>query len=166
MVRLFSWIIHEPEDVILSEAPAKTFRPAAFRGPQRAPHRGGLVGVTVRVGRARSRRICGYSRRQYRRVRTVPSLKGLVNFPYFTQGLTTPTRATTARVGNPGTPWARTNSAPMGLDFAQSFHRANPKRFLTPWAVLTPISGRSLSTPGVAGAGEDICSHRRKPWRG
>src|ERR1019366_1402026 len=30
--RRFSWIIHELEDVILSEAPAKTFRPASFAG--------------------------------------------------------------------------------------------------------------------------------------
>jgi len=42
-VRAFSWIIHhgnDPNTVILSEAPAKNFRPASF------------------AGRARSRRIC------------------------------------------------------------------------------------------------------------
>ena len=32
VVRAFIWIIHELEDVILSEAPAKTFRPASFAG--------------------------------------------------------------------------------------------------------------------------------------
>jgi hypothetical protein len=32
VVRAFIWIINELEDVILSEAPAKTFRPASFAG--------------------------------------------------------------------------------------------------------------------------------------
>ena len=32
--------------------------------------------------------------------------KGTQYFSHFTQGLTTPTRAKTARVGDPGTPWA------------------------------------------------------------
>jgi len=30
--RRFSWIIHEPGDVILSGAPAKNFRPTGFAG--------------------------------------------------------------------------------------------------------------------------------------
>jgi hypothetical protein len=48
--------------------------------------------------------------------RTVPSLKGLINFSRLTQGLTTPTRAKTARVGDPGTPWANIVSPLRGLD--------------------------------------------------
>jgi len=62
-------------------------------------------------------------------VRIVPSLKGHVNFSHFTQGLTTPTRAKTARVGDPGTPWAKSDSAPAGLDFARLFHRATQNEF-------------------------------------
>ena len=63
-------------------------------------------------------------------MRTVPSLKELVNFSRVTQGLTTPTRAKTARVGDPGTPWAKVNFAPAGLVFAQSFYYGNPERVL------------------------------------
>ena len=51
------------------------------------------------------------------RVKPVSSLKGLDVFSHSTQGLTTPTRAKAARVGDPGTPWAKSNSVPAGLDF-------------------------------------------------
>src|SRR5664279_3492554 len=33
-------------------------------------------------------------------------------------------------LGGPGTSWAKTNSAPAGLDFAQSLHHANSKQVL------------------------------------
>src|SRR5664279_6113265 len=50
-----------------------------------------------------SRVVVAWVVRAFRRcVRTVPSLKGLASFSDFTQGLTTPTRAKAACVGDPG----------------------------------------------------------------
>src|ERR1035438_8712329 len=57
-VKLRALRVSVVNDFRRSAAPAKNFRPASFRGPQRAPRRGGLVGVIVRVGPARSRSAC------------------------------------------------------------------------------------------------------------
>src|ERR1035437_3631530 len=41
-----------------AQRPPREFPAHFFRDPQRAPRRGGLVGVIMRVGRARSRSAC------------------------------------------------------------------------------------------------------------
>src|ERR1039458_1901343 len=52
---------------------------------------------------------------------------GLLNLFYPTQGLTTPTRAKTARAGDPGTPWANICSAPAGPDPVRFVQPCRPK---------------------------------------
>src|SRR5664280_1980657 len=59
---------------------------------------------------------------------TVSSLKGLVHFSQLTQGLTTPTRAKAARVGDPGTPWASIVSPLRGWFLSAFFHYGKPIR--------------------------------------
>src|ERR1035437_7213198 len=59
---------------------------------------------------------------------TVPSLKGLVHFSQLTQGLTTPTRAKAARVGDPDTPWASIVSPLRGWSLSAFFHCGKPIR--------------------------------------